>query len=303
MSEHKKEEAKKVTVPALRAMKRSGEKITALTAYDASFARLLDATGSVDVILVGDSLGMVIQGAENTLAVTVDEVIYHTRAVVRGTRRAHVVADLPFMSYQVSIEEGLRSAGRLIKEGGAESVKLEGGQRHADLVRRLTEIGIPVMGHIGLTPQSVHAMGGYRIQGRGEGAAKALVEDALALEEAGAYSIVLEGIPREVAAEITVRVSIPTIGIGAGPECDGQVLVIYDLLGMDDSFAPRFLKRYDNLALRIRDAVTRYAEEVQNGEFPAAEHSFSVGKRGAAVTVPIRLYPGSGKQRRGGGRE
>jgi 3-methyl-2-oxobutanoate hydroxymethyltransferase len=326
MSETPRERTK-ITVPALRAMKRAGERITALTAYDASFARLLDASG-VDVLLVGDSLGMVIQGGENTLAVTVEDVIYHTRAVVRGSRRAHVVADLPFMSYQVSLEEGLRSAGRLIKEGGAEAVKLEGGRRHADLVQRLTEIGIPVMGHIGLTPQSVHAMGGYRVQGRGEEAAQALLEDALALEAAGVYSLVLEGIPRELAAEITRRISVPTIGIGAGPECDGQVLVIYDLLGMDDSFAPRFLKRYDSLAERIRDAVARYGAEVRGGVFPAAEHSFSAGKRGQAAPPrlasrrsgrgqqpalsslpaksstaegePIPLYPGGGKRRRGG---
>ncbi len=300
MSESPKPE-NKVTVPALRAMKRARERITALTAYDATFARLLDASG-VDVILVGDSLGMVIQGAENTLAVTVDEVVYHTRAVARVVRRAHLVADLPFMSYQVSVEEGLRNAGRLIKEGGAEAVKLEGGKRHADLVRRLTEIGVPVMGHLGLTPQSVHAMGGYRIQGRGDSAARALLEDAVALEEAGVYALVLEGIPRELAAQITNRVSMPTIGIGAGPECDGQVLVSYDLLGLDDSFAPRFLKRYENLAERVRAAVARYAEEVRGGVFPAAEHSFSVGKRASAVTEPIPLYPGSPRKQRRGGR-
>lgn len=300
----------KVTVPSLRAMKRAGERITALTAYDASFARLLDASG-VELLLVGDSLGMVVQGGTNTLAVTVDEVIYHTRAVARGITRAHLVADLPFMSYQVSVEEGLRNAGRLIKEGGAESVKLEGGRRHVELVRRLVEIGIPVMGHIGLTPQSVHAMGGYRVQGRSEGAAKALLEDAVALEEAGCYALVLEGIPREVAGQITKRIAIPTIGIGAGPECDGQILVIYDLLGMDDSFAPRFLKRYENLAERIRTAVQSYAAEVRSGAFPAPEHSFSAGKRAIAISAltakrvhpvgpPIPLYP-DGKRRRGGG--
>jgi 3-methyl-2-oxobutanoate hydroxymethyltransferase len=254
---------------------------------------------------------MVVQGGANTLAVTVDEVIYHTRAVARGVTRAHLVADLPFMSYQVSVEEGLRNAGRLIKEGGAEAVKLEGGRRHVELVRRLVEIGIPVMGHIGLTPQSVHAMGGYRVQGRSDGAAKALFEDAVALEEAGCYALVLEGIPREVAGQITKRTAIPTIGIGAGPECDGQILVIYDLLGMDDSFAPRFLKRYDDLADRIRTAVRSYAAEVRSGAFPAPEHSFSVGKRAIAISAltakrvhpvgpPIPLYP-DGKRRRGGG--
>ena len=269
----------KVTAPALRARKRKGARIVMLTAYDASFARLLDASG-VDILLVGDSLGMVIKGEENTLSVTVDEVIYHSRAVARGTRRAQVVADMPFLSYQVSVEEGIRNAGRLIKEGGAEAVKLEGGRRHADLVHRLTEIGVPVMGHLGLTPQSIHAMGGYRVQGRGDDAEKELLADARALEEAGAYSLVLEGIPQELARAITEQVSIPTIGIGAGPHCDGQVLVIYDLLGMDERFDPHFLKRYDDLAGRIRFAVERYVEEVREGIFPQPEHSFSGGKNG-----------------------
>ncbi len=270
----------KVTAPALRARKRKGPHIVMLTAYDASFARLLDAAG-VDVLLVGDSLGMVIKGEDNTLSVTVDEVIYHTRAVVRGTRRAQVVADMPFLSYQVSVEEGIRNAGRLIKEGGAGAVKLEGGRRHADLVRRLTEIGIPVMGHLGLTPQSIHAMGGYRVQGRGQGAQQELCADARALEDAGAYSLVLEGIPQELARVITEQVGIPTIGIGAGPHCDGQVLVIYDLLGMDERFDPHFLKRYEDLAGRIRFAVERYADEVREGIFPQPEHSFSAGGNGS----------------------
>ncbi len=278
----------KVTVPSLQRMKRDGRTITMLTAYDATFARLLDQCG-VDVLLVGDSLGMVIQGQANTLAVTVDHVIYHTQAVTRGAVDAHVVADMPFMSYQTSEEEGLRNAGRLIKEGGAEAVKLEGGHRHVGLVRRLTEVGIPVMGHIGLTPQSIHAMGGYKIQGRRAAQARQLVEDALALQDAGIYSLVLEGIPQEVAQQITEVLSVPTIGIGAGPQCDGQVLVIYDLLGMDDSFQPRFLKRYADLAGRIRGAVGDYVDEVREGAFPAPEHSFShkKGKKAAAKRTQV----------------
>ena len=285
-----KQKSAKVTVPSLQRMKRDGTPITMLTAYDATFARLLDDCG-IDVLLVGDSLGMVIQGQANTLAVTVEHVIYHTQAVMRGVRNAHVVADMPFMSYQTSQEEGLRNAGRLVKEGGAEAVKLEGGKRHVDLVRRLTEVGIPVMGHIGLTPQSIHAMGGYKIQGRKAAQARQLVEDALALQDAGIYSLVLEGIPQEVAQQISEVLAIPTIGIGAGPHCDGQVLVIYDLLGMDDSFAPRFLKRYARLAGRIRGAVTEYVDEVRQGVFPAAEHSFSFKKAKKAPPKQAEAAP------------
>ncbi|MCC6751216.1 MAG: 3-methyl-2-oxobutanoate hydroxymethyltransferase [Deltaproteobacteria bacterium] len=255
-------------------MKRKAQRICMLTAYDATFARLLD-DGGADVLLVGDSLGMVIKGEENTLGVTVDEVLYHTRAVTRGVRRAHVVADMPFMSYQTSLEEGLRNAGRLVKEGGAESVKIEGGRRHADLVARLSDVGIPVMGHIGLTPQSVHAMGGFKVQGRGIEEGRQLLQDALALEDAGAYALVLEGIPAELAKQITETLQIPTIGIGAGPHCDGQVLVSYDLLGLNDTFAPRFVKRYERLSDRVKTAVATYVTEVQQGAFPTAEHSFS----------------------------
>jgi len=259
-------------------MKRDGKPITMLTAYDATFARLLDECG-VEILLVGDSLGMVIQGEANTLGVTLEHVIYHTRAVVRGAQYAHVVADMPFMSYQTSVEEGLRNAGRLIKEGHAQAVKLEGGKRHCELVSRMTEVGIPVMGHIGLTPQSIHAMGGYRVQGRKAAQARKLVEDALALQDAGVYSLVLEGIPLEVARDISEVLEVPTIGIGAGAHCDGQVLVIYDLLGLDDSFKPRFLKRYDELAPRVRGAVDNYTEEVREGVFPGPEHSFSLNKK------------------------
>lgn len=263
----------KVTIHTLRAMKERGEKITMLTAYDATFARLLDDS-QVDILLVGDSLGMVIQGQDTTLPVTLDEVIYHTRAVARGARRAHVVGDMPFMSYQSSIESALDNAGRLIKEGGCHAVKLEGGAKHAELVSRLVACGIPVMGHIGLTPQSFHQMGGFKVQGRSQEGADRLIADARVLEDAGAYSIVLEGIPAEIAQQITTALTIPTIGIGAGPRCDGQVLVIYDLLGMDDSFKPKFVRRYEHLATRIRTAVDAYVVDVRSGEFPGERESF-----------------------------
>jgi 3-methyl-2-oxobutanoate hydroxymethyltransferase len=264
----------KVTVQTLAKMRSEHRKISMLTAYDASFARLVDQAG-VDIILVGDSLGMVVQGGGNTLPVTMDEMIYHCRSVVRGTERAQVVGDMPFMSYQASLEDGLRNAGRLIKEGGVEAVKIEGGADYADLAARLVKIGIPVMGHIGLTPQSLHAMGGFKVQGRSESQAKKIVEDAKALDQAGCYAIVLEGMPRELAAQISSSVGCPTIGIGAGPDCDGQVLVIYDLLGMNEEFRPKFVKRYDNLAVRIRTAVEQYITEVRTGQFPDEDHSFS----------------------------
>lgn len=264
----------KVTVQALAKMKAEQRKISMLTAYDASFARLVDQAG-IDIILVGDSLGMVVQGGGNTLPVTMEEMIYHCRSVVRGTERAQVVGDMPFMSYQASLEDGIRNAGRLVKEGGAEAVKLEGGADYAELASRLVKIGIPVMGHIGLTPQSLHAMGGFKVQGRSEAQAKKLLDDARSLEQAGCYAVVLEGIPRELAQQITAAVSIPTIGIGAGVHCDGQVLVIYDLLGMNEEFRPKFVKRYDNLAVRIRTAVEQYITEVRNQHFPDEEHSFS----------------------------
>jgi 3-methyl-2-oxobutanoate hydroxymethyltransferase len=266
--------AEKVTIHTLKQRKTAGDKITMLTCYDATFARLLDDAG-VDVLLVGDSLGMVVQGHTTTLPVTLDEMIYHTRAVVRGTRRAQVVGDMPFMTYQTSVEDALRSAGRLVKEGGAEAIKLEGGAQHAELVARLVRSGIPVMGHIGLTPQSFHQLGGFKIQGREEDAAARLLEDAKVLEQAGAYAIVLEGIPLELAEKITKSVGVPTIGIGAGPGCDGQVLVIYDLLGMNDEFKPKFVRRYENLALRIRTAVDDYVNDVKNARFPSEDESFT----------------------------
>jgi 3-methyl-2-oxobutanoate hydroxymethyltransferase len=271
--------AAKVTIHTLQKKKAAGDKIAMLTCYDATFARLLD-DGGVDILLVGDSLGMVVQGHSTTLPVTLDEMIYHTRAVARGTRRAQVLGDLPFMSYQASISEAMHSAGRLMKEGGAEAVKLEGGAQHAELVSRLVATGIPVMGHIGLTPQSFHQMGGFKVQGREEGAAKRLVDDAKSLEQAGAYAIVLEGIPLELAAAITAAVEIPTIGIGAGPHCDGQVLVIYDLLGMNEEFKPKFVRRYENLSVRIRTAVDEYVSDVRSGAFPDEDESFSAAPDG-----------------------
>jgi 3-methyl-2-oxobutanoate hydroxymethyltransferase len=265
----------RVTIHTLREMKRRGEKIAMLTCYDATFARLLDES-HVDILLVGDSLGMVIQGHDTTLPVTLDEVVYHTRAVARGASRAHIVGDMPFMSYQTGIEAALASAGRLIKEGGAHSVKLEGGAQHAELVSRLVACGIPVMGHLGLTPQSFHQLGGFKVQGREPGAAERLLEDARTLERAGAYAIVLEGIPFEVAAVITSALTIPTIGIGAGVGCDGQVLVVYDLLGMNDAFKPRFVRTYEKLATRIRTAADAYVADVRDGNFPGEAESFSL---------------------------
>lgn len=268
----------KVTHLTLREMKASGERIAMLTAYDASFARLCDQAG-VDVLLVGDSLGMVIQGMDNTLPVTMDQMVYHCQAVARGVAaasgRAMVVGDMPFLSYQASIDEAIRNAGRLLKEGMAEAIKLEGGAEYAELAQRLCRLGVPVMGHIGLTPQSLHTLGGFKVQGRKEGEAERLLSDALALQDAGCFALVLEAIPRELAAEITAALRIPTIGIGAGVDCDGQVLVIYDLLGMNEEFRPRFVKRYDNLALRVRTAIDTYIDEVRSGEFPGLEHSFS----------------------------
>jgi 3-methyl-2-oxobutanoate hydroxymethyltransferase len=265
----------RVTIHTLREMKRRGDKIAMLTCYDATFARLVDES-HVDILLVGDSLGMVIQGHETTLPVTLDEVIYHTRAVARGAARAHIVGDMPFMSYQTGIETALVSAGRLVKEGGAHSVKLEGGAQHAELVARLVGCGIPVMGHLGLTPQSFHQLGGIKVQGREPGSADRLVDDARTLEQAGAYAVVLEGIPAEVASRITQSVAIPTIGIGAGAGCDGQVLVLYDVLGMNDSFKPSFVRTYEKLATRIRTAVDAYVADVRDGAFPGEAESFSL---------------------------
>lgn len=267
--------ARKVTVPDLRARKEAGPPIAMVTAYDYTMALLLDE-GGADVVLVGDSLGMVVQGLPNTLPVTIDDVIYHGRAVGRALRRAHLVGDMPFMSFQLSAETALANAGRLMKEGGFEAVKLEGGAEVADHVRRIVSAGIPVMGHVGLLPQSVHAMGGFKVQGKREADADRIIRDARALEDAGCYSLVIEGVPADVAARITEAVAIPTIGIGAGPECDGQVLVCYDFLGMFRGMRPKFVKRYAELGDQIVEATRAYVDEVRSGAFPAPEHSFGI---------------------------
>lgn len=265
---------KKITATTLREQKNGPDarKLVAITAYDYTFARLVD--GIVDIILVGDSLGMVIQGEPNTLSVKLEDVIYHTRAVSRAVRHAHLVSDMPFMTYQTGVKDAIRNAGALISEGRAEAVKLEGGISVARIVEKLVDFGIPVLGHVGLTPQSVHAFGGYRVQGRTERSANAILEDALALEDAGVYAVVLEGIPSHLAKGITERLKIPTIGIGAGPHCDGQVLVVQDLLGMNPEFQPRFVKPYANLAETVRGAVEKFAKEVHEGIFPGPNHSF-----------------------------
>jgi 3-methyl-2-oxobutanoate hydroxymethyltransferase len=265
----------------VRGMKARSEKIVVVTAYDATFARLLD-DGGVDVLLVGDSLGMVVQGLPHTLPVTLEEMIYHARMVARGAQRAHVVVDLPFMSYQVSAEQALISAGALVQQGGAEAVKLEGGVRSSAAIRRIVEAGIPVMGHVGLTPQSVHGMGGFKIQGRDDSARKQILDDARAVEAAGAYAIVVEGVPSDLGKEITASLQIPTIGIGAGPECDGQVLVCYDLLGLFPNLAPKFVKRYAELGQTVIKATESYVSEVRSGAFPSAEHSFAGATSDAA---------------------
>jgi len=271
-------EGRPVTVPRLGKMKRDGERVTMVTAYDATFARLFDEAG-IDVLLVGDSLGMVVQGQDSTLPVTVDEVIYHCRAVARGTRRAHIVGDMPFMSWQVSVEDALRNAGRFLSEGRAQAVKLEGGVEAAPTIERIVQAGIPVMAHVGLTPQSVHAMGGFRVQGKTEAAAARILRDAKAVADAGAYALVLEGIPTDLAREITDTLDIPTIGIGAGPDCDGQVLVCYDLLGLTPDLKPKFVKRYAEFFDEGVAAARRYGDEVRAGSFPDAEHGFGNVKK------------------------
>ena len=259
---------KKVRVPALARMKARGERIVMLTAYDATMARLLDRAG-VDILLVGDSLGNVILGMDTTIGVTLDAMIHHTRGVVRGANRALVVADMPFLTYQISPAEALRNAARLFQEGGAAAVKLEGGAAIADTVRQLTAAGLPVMGHLGLTPQHIHGLGGMQQQARGDEAAQKLLHDALALEDAGAFALVLEAVPDRVAESVTSRLRIPTIGIGAGPHCDGQVLVSYDLLGLFDGFVPPFVKQYAQLGDTIVAAAKDYAKEVRLGLYPA----------------------------------
>ena len=262
-----------VTIHTLKRLKQIGQKICMVTAYDATFARIFDDAGA-DVLLVGDSLGMVVQGHASTLPVTLDQMAYHCAAVSRGAKRAHVVGDMPFMTYQASADDAVRNAGRLVSEGGVAAVKVEGGSEIAAIVQRIVRASVPVMGHIGLTPQSVHKMGGYVVQGRDDQTAQKLLDDAVSLEQAGCYSLVLEGIPMDLARQITQRLSIPTIGIGAGVGCDGQVLVCYDLLGMNPDFKPKFVKRYADLYGQIRGAAEAFFGEVRSEAFPDEAHSF-----------------------------
>jgi len=263
----------KVTKNTILEMKARGEKIVSLTSYDYLCTRIIDESG-VDMILVGDSLGMVVLGFENTLPVTMEEIIHHCKAVARARPKALVIADMPFMSYQASVEDAVRNAGRLVKEGGAESVKLEGGQRYVPVIEAIVHASIPVVGHLGLTPQSLHQLGGYRVQGKDSRSADLLVSDAAALERAGCFAIVLEGIPWQLAQRITEAISIPTIGIGAGPHCSGQILVVHDMLGIHERPLPRFVKKYEDLGLRMKEAVSAYVREVKEGRFPAMEHSY-----------------------------
>jgi 3-methyl-2-oxobutanoate hydroxymethyltransferase len=264
----------KITVHTLLGMKRRGEKIVMLTAYDFQTALVEDKAG-VEAILVGDSLGMVVLGYENTLPVTVEEVVHHVKAVGRARPRAMLIGDLPFMSYQASVEDAVRSAGRLVKEGGAEAVKLEGGRRMAAVIRGILDADIPVMGHVGLTPQSLHRFGGYKVQGKDPEGAERLVDESKFLEEVGCFSIVLEGIPWPLAKRITEAVTIPTIGIGAGPYCDGQVLVVNDMLGMLEGFSPKFVRRYAEIGKAMDKAVSDYIADVKEGKFPSRDESYS----------------------------
>jgi 3-methyl-2-oxobutanoate hydroxymethyltransferase len=262
-----------VTINDVRAFKERGERFAMLTAYDTPSARLLDEAG-IPLLLVGDTMGMVLLGYDSTVPVTMDMVVHHTAAVARGVTNALVVGDMPFMSYQVSVEDGMRNAGRLLQEGGANAVKLEGAGRSVELVERLVETGIPVMGHLGLTPQSVNQLGGYKVQGRTDEAHHKLVEDAKSLEAAGVFALVLEAVPEGLAAEVTASLQVPTIGIGAGPRCDGQVLVWHDFLGISDGHLPRFVKRYAELGTEIKRAAAEFAGDVAAGRYPGPEHTY-----------------------------
>ncbi|MBI3537115.1 MAG: 3-methyl-2-oxobutanoate hydroxymethyltransferase [Chloroflexi bacterium] len=277
-------ERKKITALTLRDKKQRGEIITMLTAYDYATALAVDRAG-LDVILVGDSLGMVVLGYETTLPVTVDEMLHHCRAVARGAKTALLVGDMPFMSYQISPQDALRNAGRFLQQAGMESVKIEGGREMAATAEQIVNAGIPVMGHIGLTPQSIHKLGGFRAQGRTVRAAKRLIEDAIALEQAGCYSIVLEAVPERVAEIISKRLSIPTIGIGAGVHCDGQVLVTHDLLGLFDRFTPKFVKKYANLHAEMARAFAEYKADVEARKFPATEHTYAIDEKEIAALL------------------
>ncbi len=263
----------RVTIPDIKKKKAENKKITMLTSYDAPFTKIIDKSG-IDIILVGDSLGMVVQGNENTLSVTLDEMIYHTKIVVNNCKNSLVIADMPFLTYQISIEDAIKNCGEVIKKTNAQGVKIEGGAEYKETIKALVKASIPVMGHIGLLPQSVNKIGSFKVQGKSDKEREYLINSATELEEAGAFAIVLEAIPYDLAQEITKAISIPTIGIGAGPYTDGQVLVIYDLLGMDSSFNPKFLKKYVNLELIISDALSRYKHDVENSLFPDLEHSF-----------------------------
>lgn len=266
---------KKFTTASFLESKEKDEKIAVLTAYDYQTAKLIDESG-IDCILVGDSLGMVVLGYEDTLEVTMDDMIHHTRAVARGTKNAFLVADMPFMSYQVSTEEAIRNAGRLVKEGRTSGVKIEGGREVLEKISAIIDAKIPVMGHIGLTPQSVNLFGGFKVQGKDEKKAREIIEDALSLQKAGVFAIVLEAVPEKLAKIITEKLSIPTIGIGAGSDCDGQVLVINDMIGLNDSFIPKFVKQYGCINKDIKLGVSEYIKEVKSGEFPKKEHTFSI---------------------------
>ena len=265
----------KVTTTTIRQKKINAEPITMLTVYDAAFARLFDEAG-IDMLLVGDSVGNTVLGYESTVPVTMEDMLHHARAVCRGTSRAMVVVDLPFMSYQVSVEEAMRNAGRILKETAAVAVKLEGGKEIAPAVKAMTAVGIPVVGHLGLTPQSVNQLGGFKVQGKDMAAAQALIDNARCIEEAGAFALVLECIPAQLAAKVTQALSIPTIGIGGGSSCDGQVLVMHDLLGLLPGFTPKFVKTYRNLHTEVTAAVREYIDDVKNRRFPGAEHSFTM---------------------------
>lgn len=267
----------KKTVASFKEAKQKGQRLTMLTAYDYSMAKLIDEAG-IDGILVGDSLGMVALGYENTLSVTVDDMVHHIKAVARGAKNALIVGDMPFLSYHISIEESIKNAGRLIQEGGCHAVKLEGGIEVLDKVKAIIKAQIPVMGHIGLTPQSVNMLGGFKVQGKTKESIKKLIDDAKYLEDAGVFAIVLEAVPDEVAKLITESISIPTIGIGAGKYCDGQILVVNDMLGLFSDFTPKFVKRYRNLGDEIKGAIKEYIEEVQRGDFPEDSHSFKIDK-------------------------
>lgn len=279
----------KQTVVTFLQAKQNKEKITMLTAYDYSMARLMDDAG-VESLLVGDSLGMVMLGYENTLSVTMEDMLHHCKAVARGAKRALVICDMPFLSYQTSVYDAVKNAGRLVQEGHAEAVKLEGGREICPQVRAIVQASIPVVGHLGLTPQSVHAMGGFKVQGKTEQAAKRLLEDAKALEEAGAFAVVLECVPAKLAELVSRSLSIPTIGIGAGNGCDGQVLVYHDMLGMYEQMTPKFVKKFGEVGAEMKAAFSRYIEQVKQGTFPAPEHTFSIEDE-----VLEKLY-GSGKE-------